>query len=140
VMQRFEARAEGREIKLAVGDHLERVPADRELLGLAVRQLVDNALKYSPPGSPVSVSAANVDHHVVIRVRDRGPGIPERDRERIFEKFQRRPESRNGVPGTGLGLFIAREIVRAHGGEIGVDSAPGEGSEFRVSLPAESEA
>jgi two-component system, OmpR family, sensor histidine kinase KdpD len=137
VMGRFESRAEGRELKLTMGDGSPRVCADRELLALAIRQLVDNALKYSPPGSPVTVSAGSEDHQVVIRVRDRGAGIAERDRERIFEKFYRRADAKNGVPGTGLGLFIAREIVRAHGGEIRVESAPGNGSEFCVSLPAE---
>ncbi|HUA85439.1 MAG TPA: ATP-binding protein [Bryobacteraceae bacterium] len=135
VMSRFEASADGRELKLTVGDGVQRIHADRELLGLAVRQLVDNALKYSPPGSPIAVSAGSEDHRVVIRVQDRGGGIPERDRERIFEKFQRRAAEKNGVPGTGLGLFIAREIVRAHGGEIAVSSEPGQGSEFRVTLP-----
>ncbi len=139
-VSRFEARADGRELKLTVQEGLQRIYADRELLGLAVRQLVDNALKYSPPGTPVALSAGSEDHCVVIRVRDFGAGIPERDRERIFEKFQRRTSitaAKNGVPGTGLGLFIAREIVRAHGGEIEVTSEPGKGSEFRVSLPIE---
>lgn len=137
VMGRFEAQADGRELNLNVAAGIAPIPADRDLLGLALRQLVDNALKYSPPASAVAVSAANEDHHVVIRVRDRGEGIAERDRDRIFEKFYRRPGGRNGVPGTGLGLFIAREIVRAHGGELRVESAPGGGSEFLVSLPLE---
>ena len=135
VMSRFDPRAEGREFKLTIAGHLPPVSADSELLSLAISQLVDNALKYSPSGTPISVSAESQDHRVLIRVRDRGPGIAEHDRERIFEKFQRRAASKNGVPGTGLGLFIAREIVRAHGGEIGVENAAGGGSEFRVSLP-----
>jgi two-component system, OmpR family, sensor histidine kinase KdpD len=139
VVARFESQAEGRELKLALSAGLPRVLADRELLALAVRQLVDNALKYSPPRSPVAVSAGSEDQQVVIRVRDTGAGIPERDHERIFEKFQRRTSGKNGVPGTGMGLFIAREIVRAHCGDIAVKSAPGQGSEFRVSLPAEVE-
>ena len=136
VVSRYESGAEGRELKLTVGAEVPRISADRDLLGLAVGQLVDNAIKYSPPGSAVAVLAGRDDHQVTIRVQDRGAGIAERDRDRIFEKFYRRPGARNGVPGTGVGLFIAREIVRAHGGEIRVASAPEAGSEFLVSLPA----
>lgn len=136
VLRHFESQAEGRELKLLASDGLPRVFADPELMSLALRQLVDNALKYSPPGSPIDVTAALKNDFVVIRVRDRGPGIPERERERIFDKFYRRQDTRNHVPGTGLGLYIAREITRAHGGEVWVESANGVGSEFCVSLPA----
>jgi signal transduction histidine kinase len=68
-------------------------------------------------------------------VADRGPGIPDRERERIFEKFYRRQNVKTHVPGTGLGLYIAREIVRAHGGDLWVEGDLGQGSEFCVALP-----
>jgi len=135
VLGRF--AGDGREIKLTVNEAVPQIWADRDLLALAVRQLVDNALKYSPPGSPVAVSANSENHHVIIRVRDQGSGVAERDRERIFEKFYRRLGAKNGVPGTGLGLFIAREIIRAHGGDIHVESELGKGSEFELTLPIE---
>jgi signal transduction histidine kinase len=109
------------------------------LLSLALRQLIDNALKYSPPASPIDVVADLEGDRVVIRVRDRGPGIPERERERIFDKFYRPLAVRERVPGTGLGLYIAREILRTHGGDLWIESEPGEGSEFCAGLPTPKE-
>ncbi len=73
----------------------------------------------------------------MIHVRDRGPGIPAREREQIFHKFYRRQISHKRVPGTGLGLYIAREILRAHGGDAWVEGEPGAGSDFSVSLPVQ---
>jgi two-component system sensor histidine kinase KdpD len=119
VLTHFESKAEGRELKLQVDEGLPPVYADKDLISLALRQLIDNALKYSPPGSPISVTAGLKDRRVIIRVRDRGPGIPERERERVFDKFYRRQTTKTHVPGTGLGLYIAREIARAHGGDGG---------------------
>lgn len=140
IIRHFEPQADGRAIKLLASEGLPRVWADQELMSLALRQLIDNALKYSPPGSPIDVIAAvtskNNDDRVIIRVRDRGPGIPERERERIFDKFYRRPNTKLHVPGTGLGLYIAREITRAHGGDVWVEGGSGGGSDFCVSLPA----
>jgi two-component system sensor histidine kinase KdpD len=135
VLDHFASQAEGRELKLITEDPLPQIVADRDLIALALRQLVDNALKYSPPGSPVTIRAARKDATVVIRVHDSGPGIPERERERIFEKFYRRQNAKTHVPGTGLGLYIAREIVRAHGGDVWVEGEPDAGSEFCVALP-----
>lgn len=135
VIDHFSSQAEGRELKLVADDGLPEVVADRDLIALALRQLIDNALKYSPPGSPVTVGAGLTDHCVVIRVADRGPGIPDRERDRIFEKFYRRQNAKTHVPGTGLGLYIAREIVRAHGGDVWVEGEPSQGSEFCVALP-----
>ena len=108
-----------------------RFAVDFELIALTIRQLLTNALKYSNPDSPIMVRASvRGSGRVTIRVRDRGPGIPDRERARIFEKFYRVPDRADRVPGTGMGLHIAREIVEAHGGEIGVNSVVGEGSEF----------
>src|SRR4029077_5509125 len=103
---------------------------------VVLRQLIDNAVKYSPPESPVLVSAEPSNGRVIVSVADRGPGIPEAEQTRIFEKFHRAEASRQQIPGAGLGLAIAREIVHAHGGEIGVKSKPGKGSIFRFPLPA----
>jgi two-component system sensor histidine kinase KdpD len=139
VVATFESQAAGRSLRVDPGPNLPKVSADPELLSLALRQLIDNALKYSPPGSPIRVTADLEGERVVIRVEDRGPGIPERERERIFDKFYRRGGSRDRVPGTGLGLYIAREIIRTHGGDLWIEGEPGEGSEFCAALPVKKE-
>jgi signal transduction histidine kinase len=111
------------------------IRADRERLRQVLANLIDNAVKYSPPGAPVEVRLAPVDGSVQISVSDRGPGIHRDDQGLVFEKFGR---VSHGVskPGTGLGLFIARSIVEAHGGTLSVSSAPGRGSTFTLLLPA----
>jgi signal transduction histidine kinase len=98
--------------------------------------LISNAMKYSPPGSPVEVALEPTGGNVVLRVSDRGLGIPQPDRVRVFEPFQRAGLSKDAVPGVGLGLFVVRRIVEAHGGEIAIEDTPGGGATFRVSLPA----
>jgi two-component system sensor histidine kinase KdpD len=135
VLQQMKPVTEGRTISAHIANGLPVVVVDGELIELALRQLLDNALKYSPPASPVELSAELAEGGVVIRVRDRGPGIPDRDQGRIFEKFYRGSNTRQQVIGTGMGLTIAREILRAHGGDIWVKSSPGQGSEFCLSLP-----
>jgi two-component system sensor histidine kinase KdpD len=129
-----------RSINVKLASDLPPVWVDRELIEIALRQLIDNALKYSPRDSPVSVAAESGDGRVIVSVADRGPGIPEEEQSRIFEKFYRAEASRHQIPGAGLGLVIAREIIQVHGGEIWVESKPGEGSSFHFSLPTSSEA
>ena len=140
VLQYFGPRTEGRQVKVLIPSGLPPVLADRDLIALALRQLIDNALKYSPPGAPIEITAALNDRRLVIRVRDHGSGIPVRERERIFDKFYRWQGSTQHVPGTGLGLHIAREIARAHGGDVWVEGEPGEGSEFAIALPVKEDA
>jgi two-component system, OmpR family, sensor histidine kinase KdpD len=135
VLDHCELQADGRKLNLQVSEGLPPVWADRDLIFLALRQLIDNGLKYSPPGSPIDVTVALERDQVIVRVRDHGQGVPERERERIFDKFYRRHTAKNFIPGTGLGLYIAREIVRAHGGDAWVVGEPGSGAEFCVSLP-----
>jgi two-component system sensor histidine kinase KdpD len=128
---------EDRPVQVDVPSNLPAVRVDFELIALTIRQLLTNALKYSNPDSPIFVGASVDSGRVTVRVRDKGAGIPDRERTRIFEKFYRVPDRADRVPGTGMGLHIAREIVRAHGGEIGVSSVVGEGSEFFFTLPAQ---
>lgn len=135
ILENFESQAAGRSLRLNPAANLPRISADPELLSLALRQLIDNALKYSPPASPIGIVADLEGDRVVIRVHDRGPGVPERERERIFDKFYRRAPAKDRVPGSGLGLYIAREILRTHGGDLWIESEPGEGSEFCAALP-----
>jgi signal transduction histidine kinase len=112
---------------------LPRVRGDAERLRQLIDNLVSNAIKYSEAGGEVRVEAGAVDGHVVVRVRDSGPGIALDDQRQIFEKFGR--ASGSAKPGTGLGLFLARSFAEAHGGSVTVDSRPGEGATFTLTLP-----
>jgi two-component system, OmpR family, sensor histidine kinase KdpD len=129
----FGNRADGR-IKWIEGA-AGPIYVDREMILLALRQLIDNALKYASPATPIRVWADRHDDRVLIHVADEGPGIPEGDRERVFEKFFRRQKAGDKVPGSGLGLHIAREIARMHGGGLWVQVADSGGSEFCLALP-----
>jgi signal transduction histidine kinase len=120
-------------IAAAVPPSLPSVRGDPERLRQVLSNLVDNAVKYSPAGDEVRVAASAENGALHVAVSDNGPGIPA-DRQRvIFEKFGR--AGTGTQPGTGLGLFIARSIVEAHGGSLAVRSTPGHGSTFVVSLP-----
>jgi two-component system sensor histidine kinase KdpD len=114
---------------------LPDLDVDRDLLVLALRQVLDNALKYAPAASPIRCSATRDASSLTLRIADAGPGVPDRDRERIFDKFYRRPGTRDLVPGTGLGLSIAREIARIHSGDLRVESASPQGAAFCFRLP-----
>jgi signal transduction histidine kinase len=117
-----------------------RLPAirgDRARLRQVLGNLIDNAVKYSPEGGEVRVSAAPTNGAVRISVRDDGPGIPRDQQIRIFEKFGRVDVPGASKPGTGLGLFIARSIAEAHGGSLDVSSGIEPGSTFTLTLPAE---
>jgi len=134
VLDKLKPSVDERHVTVNIAPGLPTVWVDGELIEVALRQLIDNAFKYSPPGSPVSLGAELQDDRVIVSVADHGPGIPEAEQGRIFEKFYRAEASRH-VPGAGLGLVIAREILHAHGGEIWVESKVGEGSVFHFSLP-----
>lgn len=114
------------------------VEADQHLLRLALRQLLDNALKYSPPTSTIEINATTANPGVVqIAVRNSGPTIPEHEQRRIFERFYRGTVARQ-VPGSGMGLAIVRKIADVHGGDVTVSStgsSTGGSTEFRLSLP-----
>jgi signal transduction histidine kinase len=98
--------------------------------------LVDNAVKYSPDGGEILVTATAVDGAARLEIADRGLGIPAEEQERVFEKFYRLdPALRRGVGGTGLGLYISRELVERMGGRLSVEPRAGGGSTFVVELP-----
>ena len=135
-LQQMKATTDGREIRRRIDDGLPYVDVDPELIQLAIRQLIDNAMKYSPPSAPITVNAhlAGSDT-IIIGVADQGPGISPGEQSQIFEKFYRSPRDRHQVTGTGMGLAIAREILHAHRGDLSVRSTRGEGSEFQLLLP-----
>jgi signal transduction histidine kinase len=112
--------------------HLPTVRADARRLGQVLTNLVGNAIKFTPPGGRVRVTAAPRGAMLRLEVHDTGPGIASGDLEPIFERFVRRGPATNGM---GLGLAISRAIVAGHGGTIGVASTPGRGSVFHVELP-----
>ncbi|MGH9458351.1 MAG: ATP-binding protein [Thermoanaerobaculia bacterium] len=134
VVERYAATSRHR-IELRMGEGIPPVMADPVRLGQAVENLVSNAVKYSPEGSRIDVSVDVERDRLLIRVRDEGQGIPESKIPLIFERFYRLEEGGETVKGTGLGLFITREIVRMHGGTIRCESAVGRGTTFIVDIP-----
>jgi two-component system sensor histidine kinase KdpD len=114
--------------------HLE-VFADRKILSTALEQFLDNAFKYSTPGSPIAITAEENLGEIVISVHNEGPAIQPADRERIFERFYRAQESRHRASGTGLGLSIVKKAAEAHGGRVWVVSEEGTGTTFYFALP-----
>ncbi|MCL7453026.1 MAG: DUF4118 domain-containing protein [Anaerolineae bacterium] len=135
-LERLGERLEAREIVLDLPEALPPVPMDLPLMAQALVNLVDNALKYSPADEPITVQAEATASELHLTVRDRGPGIPDGDLVRIFDKFYRVQRS-SEVTGTGLGLPISKGIVEAHGGRIWADNQAGGGAALTIVLPTE---
>jgi two-component system sensor histidine kinase KdpD len=127
--------AEGRDVQLKVDDSLPLVDVDPSLTSLALRQLLSNAFKYAPVSSPICVSARLEGPDVVMSISNEGPPIPLSEQTAIFEKFYRGREARERIPGTGMGLTIARDIIQAQGGRIWVESESSKGVCFSFTLP-----
>jgi two-component system, OmpR family, sensor histidine kinase KdpD len=111
------------------------VLADAERIKEVLTQLLENAAKYSDPDAPIRITAESKDNNLLVSVADQGAGIDDMEQGLIFDKFYRGKNQRYRVQGTGMGLAIARAIVEAHGGKIGVTSQVGSGSVFHFSLP-----
>ncbi len=123
------------------GDAGAEVYGDEPLLAVALHNLIANAIQYSPKGSRVGIGVSNADGIVEIAVTDQGIGIPEDDRDRVFERFFRIDPARSRhTGGSGLGLSIVKHVVQNHGGDIRVWSQPGNGSTFTIRLPEASQA
>jgi len=133
-LRQTKSHTDGRDFNLQVEDDLPLVFVDGQLIVLMITHLIDNAAKYSRPGTPIAIGAKASEKSVIIYVTDQGPGISEDEQAHIFDKFYRGSRGQH-LKGTGMGLAIAREIIRAHGEEIWVRSNPGQGSEFWFSLP-----
>jgi signal transduction histidine kinase len=123
-------------IDVSIPAVLPKVAGDPERTRQVLTNLVDNAIKYSPTGGRIRLGLEVDDGHARFTVRDEGLGIPLGEQKRIFEKFYRLdPDHRRGVGGSGLGLYICRELVRSMNGRIWVDSDPGQGATFTFELP-----
>jgi PAS domain S-box-containing protein len=132
----LQARAAGVAIQVAVPAGLPPVTVDRGLMLGALRNLVSNAIKFSPRGAAVEVAGRADCETVVLEVADHGPGIPAEDLPNLFTKFHRGRAARQaGIVGTGLGLVLAKQAIERHLGALTVDTAPGRGSRFIVTLP-----
>ncbi|WP_447979841.1 DUF4118 domain-containing protein [Candidatus Nitrospira bockiana] len=131
-LTRMERRLEGRHINTHFASNLPLVPIDGVLIQQVLINLLENAIKYSEPGPPIDLSAWVEDDELVLEVADGGPGIPDGDEERIFQKFYRGGRQEGGV---GLGLTISRGIIDAHGGRIQAYNRARGGATFRISLP-----
>jgi len=128
-------RAGTRRLRVRAAADLPQPSIDPVRIEQVVRNLVDNAVKFSPPTGHIDVSAALNDDVIAVTVRDEGPGVPPEYHQRIFERFFRVESHSSNVAGAGLGLAICKRFVELHGGHIELDSRPGHGASFRFTLP-----
>lgn len=129
------AKDKARILEVEIPENLPLTLGDTQRIHQVLLNLLSNAIKYSDPGDTVTVAASADSNNVTIAVTDTGPGIPEEQIPKLFQKFSRLPGSERKATGTGLGLVVARQIVEAHQGHIGVKSQVGKGSTFYFSLP-----
>jgi len=131
------AEANGLELVLHVEDNLPPVKADSEILSRSIRNIISNTVKYAPNSGVVDISSSYLLGNVIITIKDRGPGIPEEDLERVFDEFYRSESHKNsGVKGTGLGLALVKAAAERIGGRVWCESHGGNGSTFIFSVPA----
>jgi len=136
VLDEYQAQEQTRELTLTLeGGEGHTAWCDEHRLAQVLRALIDNAVKYSPPGSSVVLTTAVEDKEAVVVVADDGPGIPERELPHVFERFHRGRQERGTTTGAGLGLSIARELTEMMGGRIVAESPPQGGARFSVRLP-----
>jgi two-component system sensor histidine kinase KdpD len=121
-------------IEISVEDPSLTLSVDRKLLAMVLTQYIDNARKYSAPGTPIKVAARTGHSEVIISVRNAGSTIRMEDRERIFDRFYRAPDTKKSVSGTGIGLSVVKKAAEAHDGHVWVISDE-EGTIFFLSLP-----
>jgi two-component system sensor histidine kinase KdpD len=137
-LHRLKMPLAGRPLTTHVPRELTPAPLDDVLIEQVFLNLLENILKYSPPESPIEITARQQGREIVVEVADRGPGLPAGEEERVFEKFFRgQAAATDGRPGAGLGLAICRAIVVAHGGKIWAENRAGGGARFCFSLPLE---
>jgi two-component system sensor histidine kinase KdpD len=136
-LNRLEDRLRGREVTVTIPSELPLLPFDSALIEQVLINLLENATKYTPSGTPIDITARLESGAAIVEVADRGPGIDRQNVERVFDKFYRVREGEGG--GVGLGLTICRGIVAAHGGRIWVEERLGGGALFRFTIPLDDE-
>lgn len=134
VLASLQTEIDERRVSVMCSERLPAITFDRRLMKLAIKQLLDNAIKYSPFDTPVEVELHEGTGAVTMEITDHGQGIPIEEREKIFERFYRSPSVKNQIPGSGLGLSIANSIVQAHGGNLSVSSEAAR-TTFRMTVP-----
>jgi two-component system sensor histidine kinase KdpD len=135
VLEETELQRDGRPVNVSIERGLPRVRVDSNLVQLALRQLVDNALKYSPRKSAIDVQAKLSGENLSISVHNEGEPLSEAEQARIFDKFYRGQNVRRQVAGTGMGLSVARDILLAHGGDVFLNRSNQRGTEFVLTIP-----
>lgn len=135
IIARLQVRFQQADIRLHFSEKLPLLQVDKTGIGSAIQNLLENALKYSPTGSPIDFTAERTNDKMRIRVADQGYGIPDSEKEAVFEKFYRlgSEETRRST-GTGLGLYIVQQIVKAHGGTIAISNNTPQGTVFTIEL------
>lgn len=135
IVGRLQVRFPKADIRIHVADHFPAVQADKPGLNSVLQNLLENALKYSPAGAPVECSVEQMPEKVRIRIADQGHGIPDSEKQAVFEKFYRLgSEETRQTTGTGLGLYIVQQIVKAHGGSISVTDNKPTGTVFTIEI------
>ena len=134
VLASLQTEIDERRVSVMCSERLPAITFDRRLMKLAIKQLLDNAIKYSPFDTPIEVELHEGTGAVTMEITDHGQGIPIEEREKIFERFYRSPSVKNQIPGSGLGLSIANSIVQAHGGNLSVSSEAAR-TTFRMTVP-----
>jgi two-component system, OmpR family, sensor histidine kinase KdpD len=143
VLNHMQLLLQGREVRVSLPDDLPPVQLDYVQMDQVFTNLIENATRYTPPGSLIEISAKIVGNEILISVADHGSGIPPDDLERIFDKFYRvlgTPRKGTSAMGSGLGLAVCRGLVEAHGGRIWAENRKEGGAIFRLTLPLEREA
>ena len=137
VLGRMQPMFQGREVRTEIPDDLPPVELDYLQIDQVLTNLLENAMRYTPPGSPIDISVQLCEDSVMVSVADRGPGVPPSDVERVFDKFYRvlNTEKAARTTGSGLGLAVCRGLIEAHGGRIWVENRQGGGAIFRFTLP-----
>lgn len=136
LISQYSARSSDRAIFLTDGHEPVQALADPELIRLMVGQLIENACKYSRPGSAVTIAVERQGEFVAIRVSNNGSSIPRNEQKRIFERFYRGEDAKRSTSGSGLGLYVARKIALAHGGALDLETEEqGDHVTFCLKLP-----
>jgi signal transduction histidine kinase len=137
--ERMSLATSGRRFEVCAGDDLPSAEADPHLIAQAIENLLTNAIQYGRPGTPVVVHVACDEGEIVVAVTNEGDPIPKDELSRLFQRFRRTPSARlEGIEGAGLGLYVTRALVEAHGGHVSVESSPAGVTTFRFTLPVAS--